>query len=59
MGRGKIEVKWRTYKETVKENLPTETVLIFFFLIGSKILVNMCEGEVKNIKYLIWVVFQK
>ena len=31
MGRGKIEVKWRTYTETVKENLSTETVLIFFF----------------------------
>ena len=43
MGRGKIEVKCRIYKETVKENLPTETVS-FFFLIGSKILVNVCVG---------------
>ena len=57
MGRGKIEVKWRTYTETVKENLPTETVS-FFFLIGSKILVNVCGGEAKNIKYFIWVIFR-
>ena len=30
----------------------------FFFLIGSKILVNVCGGEAKNIKYFIWVIFR-
>ena len=29
----------------------------FFFFSGSKILVNVCEGEAKNIKYLIWFFF--